>query len=43
MNHNHKGKNHGLLMLLACSIPLAVILMMLGFGLELGPIGMLAP
>ncbi|SET05675.1 hypothetical protein SAMN05660297_01245 [Natronincola peptidivorans] len=40
---NHKGKNHGLLMLLCCLIPILAILLLPRLGLELGPIGRLAP
>ncbi|MCC5911737.1 MAG: DUF2933 domain-containing protein [Clostridiaceae bacterium] len=43
MNHNHKGKNHGLLMLLCCLVPLVAILLLPRLGLEVGPIGRLAP
>ncbi|AOY77764.1 DUF2933 domain-containing protein [Clostridium formicaceticum] len=40
---NHKGKNHGILMLLCCLIPLVAILLLPRLGMELGPLGRLAP
>jgi len=44
MNHkNHKGKNHGLLMILGCLIPMLAIALLPRFGVELGRIGRLAP
>ncbi|AOY77767.1 DUF2933 domain-containing protein [Clostridium formicaceticum] len=43
MNHNHKGKNHGIFMLLCCLIPLVAILLLPRLGIELGPLGRLAP
>lgn len=43
MNYNHKGKNHSLLMLLCCLIPLIAIVVLPRLGIELGPIGRLAP
>lgn len=39
---NH-GKKHGLLMLLCCLIPLLLVAILPRMGLELGPIGRLAP
>jgi len=44
MNHiNHKGKNHGLIMLLGCLIPLLAVVFLPRLGFELGPLGRLAP
>lgn len=40
---NHKGKNHGMLMLLCCLIPLAAILLLPRLGIEIGSLGRLAP
>lgn len=40
---NHKGKNHGLWMILGCLIPMLGIVMLTRFGVEVGPIGRLAP
>ena len=44
MNHqNHKGKGHGFLMILCCLIPILAIALLPRLGVELGPIGRLAP
>jgi len=44
MNHqNHNGKKHGLLMLLCCLIPILAVAFLPRLGVELGPIGRLAP
>lgn len=40
---NHKGKNHGMFMLLMCLIPMMGILLLPRLGIELGPVGRLAP
>ncbi|AOY74811.1 DUF2933 domain-containing protein [Clostridium formicaceticum] len=40
---NHKGKNHGMMMLLCCLVPLAAILFLPRLGIQLGPVGRLAP
>ena len=39
---NHKGKNHGWMMLL-CLIPIGAILLLPRFGVEIGPFGRMAP
>lgn len=44
MNHqNHNGKKYGVLMLLCCLIPIVAVGILPRLGLELGPIGRLAP
>lgn len=44
MDHkNHKGKGHGILMLLCCLIPILIVFLLPRLGFELGPIGRLAP
>lgn len=44
MSHqHHNGKKHMLLMLLGCLIPLLAIVFLPRLGVELGPIGRLAP
>jgi len=42
-NHNHNGKKHGLLMLLCCLVPILAVVLLPRLGLNLGPIGKLAP
>jgi len=39
---NHKGKNHGWMMLL-CLLPIAAIFLLPRMGMELGPLGRMAP
>ncbi|NBG88830.1 DUF2933 domain-containing protein [Isachenkonia alkalipeptolytica] len=39
---NHKGKGHGWMMVL-CLIPIAAIFLLPRFGVELGPLGRMAP
>lgn len=39
---NHKGKNHGWMMLL-CLLPIAAIFLLPRLGMELGPLGRMAP